>query len=182
VLEQVELALARVLQLAQLLGALAQCPHLAVGGGAGGAAGGLLGAAVPVEDLQLLGGERLLAVLVLAVEREQRRSEAAQVRDGGGAAVDLRAGAPVGADAAGEHDLLGVGGQQLAALGLQRFGEREHPLDVRLGGAGPHDPRPRAPTEQQVERVREHGLARARLSREHVQPIREAQLGPLDQQ
>ncbi len=186
VLEQVELPLTRVLQLAQLLRPLAQLPHLPVGGGAGGAAGGLLGAAVAVEDLQLRGGKRQLAVLVLAVEREQRASEPAQVRDGDGTAVDLGAGTPVGADAAGEHDLLGVGGQQLAALDLQRLGKREHPLDVRLGGAGPHEggrgSHPRAPAEQQVERVREHGLAGARLAGEHVQPVREPQLGPLDQQ
>ena len=50
------------------------------------------------------------------------------------------------------------------------------------GGTGAHDPRLRAPPEQEVQRVREDGLARTGLAGEHVEPDREAQLGPLDKQ
>ena len=53
-------------------------------------------------------GERQLAVLVLAVEGEQRSAELAQVADRRGAAVQVGARAPVGADAAREDELLGV--------------------------------------------------------------------------
>ena len=181
-LEQVELALARGGQLAQLLQLAAQALQLAVGGRAGAAARGLLGPAEAVEDLQLGGGEGQLAMLVLAVEGEQALPQAPQVGDGGGAAVDVRAGAPVGAHAPREHDLLGVGGEQLAALAVQLRGQREAALDIGLGGPGAHDPGARAPAEQQVEGVREHGLAGAGLAGEDVQPRRQLELGPLDQQ
>ena len=153
-----------------------------MGGGAGAAARGLRGPAEAVEDLQLRGGERQLAVLVLAVEGEQALPQALQVGDGGGAAVDVRAGPPVGADAPREHDLLGVGGEQLAALGVQLRGQREAALDVGLGGAGAHDPGAGAPAEQQVEGVGEDGLAGAGLAGEDVQPGGQLELGPLDQE
>ena len=58
----------------------------------------------------------------------------------------------------------------------------EDTLDVGLAGAGANDPRPRAPAEEQVEGVGEHGLAGARLAGEHVQAGREPQLRLLDQQ
>ncbi len=61
-------------------------------------------------------------------------------------------------------------------------GSAEDPLDVGLGSAWPHDVRARAPPEQQVERMREHGLAGAGLAGEHVQTGSEAQVRPLDQQ
>ena len=131
---------------------------------------------------QLRAGERQPAVLVLAVEREQRLGQLAQVGDRRRAAVDERARAPVGADPAGEHDLLGVGGQALAELAAQLVGQLEDALDVGLRRARADDAGLRAPAEQQVQRVREHGLARAGLARQHVEPGREAQLGPLDQQ
>ena len=60
--------------------------------------------------------------------------------------------------------------------------EVERTLDVRLGCARPDDARARLAAEQQVERMRQHRLAGARLAGEHVEPGREAQLGPLDQQ
>jgi hypothetical protein len=121
-------------------------------------------------------------MLVLAVERDERLGELAQVGHGGRAAVDERARAPVGADAPGEHDLVGIGRQALAELAAQRVGQLEDALDVGLGGARPHDARLRPPAEQEVERVGEHGLARPGLPRQHVQPAREPQFGPLDEQ
>ncbi|HEV3322902.1 MAG TPA: hypothetical protein VG147_12030 [Solirubrobacteraceae bacterium] len=116
VLDQVELALTRAVQLPQALQLLTKLTHLAMGGRASGAPGGLRGAAEAVEDLQLRGGERELAVLVLAVEGQQRLPDPAQVGDGDRAAVHVRAGAPVGAHAPCQHNLLGIGRQQLPVL------------------------------------------------------------------
>ena len=121
-------------------------------------------------------------MLVLAVERQQRAAGVAQVGRRGAAAAEVGARAALGAHAAGEHDLVGVGRQPVAELGAQLLGQREDALDVGLGRAGPHDPGPRLAAEQQVERVGEHGLARARLAGEHVQARPEAQLGALDEQ
>ena len=61
-------------------------------------------------------------------------------------------------------------------------GQREHALHVGLRRAWAHDPGPRLAAEQQIQRVREHGLARPGLPREHVQARPETELGPLDQQ
>ncbi len=121
-------------------------------------------------------------MLMLAVERQQARADVAQLGHGGRAAAEVGAGTPVRAHAARERELLGVCGQALAELLSQAVGKVEDTLDVRLGGARAHDPRSRAPAEQQVERVSEHGLARAGLAGEHVQPRRKPQLGLLDQQ
>ncbi len=67
----------------------------------------MLVAAEIVEDLELGGGEGELAVLVLAVEGDERPADVAQLADGGRAAVQVGARAPVGADATRKDDLLG---------------------------------------------------------------------------
>ena len=150
--------------------------------GTGAAPGGLLRTAEAVEDLQLRRGQREPAVLVLAVERQQRAARLAQVGRGGAAAAEVGARAALGAHPAGEHELLGVGGEPVAERRAHRLGQREDALDVGLGRARAHDARPRLAAEQQVERVGEHGLAGARLPREHVEPRAERELGPFDQQ
>ena len=121
-------------------------------------------------------------MLVLAVEREQRAADVAQVGRRRAAPAEVGARAPLRAHAAGEHELVGVGRQPVPQLLAQLVGQREHALDVGLGRARPHDPRPRLAAQQQVERVGEHGLARAGLPRQGVQARAEAQLGALDQQ
>ena len=165
--EQVQLAVAGAGQLAQLGGAALELAHSLIGGAQPLAQRLLVGAAVGVEQLELGGGEHQLAVLVLAVERQQPAAELLQVGLGGGAPAHVGAGATVGPHPAGQHDLLGVGGQALGARQLRRQGE--HPLDVGLGGAGPHDPAPRPAAEQQVQGVRQQRLAGAGLAGEHVQ-------------
>ena len=141
----------------------------------------------PVEDLELGRGQGEPAVLVLAVEGEQPRAERAQVGGRGRAARDEGARPPRAADPPAEHDLVGVLGQPRGDLGqlgiVERAGrELEDALDPGLVRAGPHDLRPRPAAHQQVERVREHGLARPGLARDRVQPLAEAQLGALDQE
>ena len=61
-------------------------------------------------------------------------------------------------------------------------GRLEDALDICLVRAGTHDAPPRLAPEQQVERLGEHGLARAGLAGDRVQAPVESQLGALDQQ
>ena len=180
--QQVELAVARAGAGLQLLERRRRLADLGVGGRARRAPRRLLGPAEAVEDVELGGGERELAVLVLAVEGQQRAAGVAQVGRRGAAAAEVGARAALGAHAPGEHDLVGVGREPVAELGAQLVRQREDALDVGLGRPGPHDPRPRLAAEQQVDRVGEHGLARPRLPRQGVQARAEAQLGALDQQ
>ena len=140
--EQVELALARAGALAQLRQRRLELAHAHVGRRERRAARQVRRAAEAVEDLQLRGGEHELAMLVLAVERQQRDGHLAQVADGRRAPAQVGARAPLGAHAPGEHDLLGVGGQALAELAAQRVRQLEDALHVGLRRAGTHDPRP----------------------------------------
>jgi len=71
-------------------------------------------------------------VLVLAVEREEARAVLAQLRDGGGAAVEVGARASVRTETASENDLLGAVGEPLSELGAQRVGQIEYTLDIGL--------------------------------------------------
>jgi hypothetical protein len=143
---------------------------------------GVLGTAEAVEDLQLRRGQRQLPVLMLAVEREQRATGVAQLGRGRAAPVEVRARAAFRAHAPRQHELLGVVGNPLPQLRAQVAGQLEAALDICLGGARAHDPGARLPPQQQVERVREHGLSRTGLAGQDVEPRREAQLGSLDQQ
>jgi hypothetical protein len=182
VLEQLELGVAGASKLAEALPLGLQAGGLGEGGGARSQADALLGAADAVEDLQLSGRERELAVLVLTVEGQKRRAEVAKIPDGRGAAVQIRAGATVGADPAGEDELPRAGWQSLGERLGELLAELEDPLDVGLPRARPHDSRPRAAAEEEVEGMREDRLARAGLTREHVQPRGQAQLRALDEE
>ena len=180
--QQVELAIARARPGLQLIQRRLGRAGLGVRLGAGRAALRLLRPAEAVEDAQLRGGERELAVLVLAVERQQRAAHVAQVGRRGAAAAEVRARAPLGRHPPREHELVGVRRQAIGQVRGQLRRQREHALDVRLRGARAHDARPRLAAQQQVERVGEDGLARPRLPRQRVQTRPEAQFGALDQQ
>ena len=65
---------------------------------------------------------------------------------------------------------------------LEPFRQLEDALDVGLGRARAHDPRARAPAQEQVEGTGEHRLARSRLPRDHVQSRRELEARVFDQQ
>ena len=147
----------------------------------------VLGPGEAVEDLQLGRGDRQLAVLVLAEEGEQPPAEQLQVGGGRGAPGDEGAGPPAGRDPPPEHDLLGALGQPLGQLRQLRLLQQsrrqvEDALDPGLLRARPDDLRLRLAAHQQVERVRQHGLPRAGLPGDRVQPLAEPQFGPLDQQ
>ena len=186
--EQVEVAIARA-------GALAQLAQLALQPRARARArrpgrsrsAQMLGAAEAVQQLQLRRGERQPPVLVLAEERDHAPAQRLQVRGRRRAALHERARAPLGPDAASQHDLL-ERRRRCARAGRPAPARRAGPAAARTPprrtprGARAHDPRARLAAEQQVERVGEHGLAGARLARERVQPRAGPQLGPIDQQ
>ena len=126
-------------------------------------------------------------MLVLAVERDQPRTELAQVGCGGRPPLHEGPRAPIGPDAAAEDDLVGVVGQALPQLGQIRIVEQarrrlEDTLDVGLGRTRPHDSRARLASQQEVERVREHGLAGTGLTGQRIEPGTEPELGPFDQE
>src|SRR5271166_6036978 len=100
VLEQVELPLAFAGELYERTPALLQSAHAGVRLRAAMKPRSVVALADPVEDLQLAGGDRQLAVLVLAVEGEQARADVAQLADGRGAAGEIGTRAPVAAHAA----------------------------------------------------------------------------------
>src|SRR5205814_9970522 len=60
--------------------------------------------------------------------------------------------------------------------------QSEDTLDVGLQSPRAHDPGPRPAPEQQVQRLREHRLARPRLAGEDVEPGAQTQLRPLDEE
>ncbi len=180
--EQVELTLACARKAREVLERLLGGPDVRMGLRARRASRRLVGAAERVEQLELSRGERQPAVLVLAVEREQRRRSLAQIRHIRGAPVDQRPRAPIGADSAREDQLVRVLREPVAEPGAHLIRQVEDPLDVRLRRSRPHDSGPRLAAEQQIQRMREHRLARTGLTREHVQPGREQQLGAVDQQ
>ncbi len=187
-LEQLELPVALGARGLELLEPALELAHAPVGVRTRSQATGLLGTAAAVEDRQLGARQRQAAVLVLRVEPQQRAPERAQVGHRRRAAVDQGARAPVAAHAPGEHHLALIlsGAQQLQerlvdAPGESR-GQLEHALDVGLLRTRPHDSRPRATAQEQVEGVGEDRLAGPGLPREDVETRRQAQVGPLDQQ
>ena len=129
-------------------------------------------------------GERQPAVLVLPVEGQQRAAERRAGRRPwpSGRRGTRACGRPRPRAARARSPGVRAGRQGSPSSFAQRLGQVEDALDVGLAGARPHDPGPRPAAEQQVERVGEHGLARAGLACEHVQPRRETQVGPLDEQ
>ncbi len=94
-LEQVQLALALRGELAELLQALLRRAHARELSRAQIEALALRGAGEIVEDLQLGGLERQLAVLMLSVEGEQRARDVTQIGERGRAAVEVGPRAPV---------------------------------------------------------------------------------------
>jgi len=121
-----------------------------------------------------------------AEEGHQPGGDCPQLLRGHRAALEVRARRAVGHHAATEHKLRHVERDalgQLGQLGVRRHGGGglEDALDVCLLRAGTHDAPPRLAPEQQVERLGEHRLARARLAGDRVQVAVESQLGALDQ-
>ena len=187
VAEEVQVALARAVALAQLVERRRQPQALPVCLAIALAQPQLPLAGEAVEHVHLRGGDRQPAVLVLPVEGEQAATEQLQVGGRGGAPGDERRGPPRGRDPAPEHDLLGALGQPLGELRHLRLleqagGKVEGPLDPGLAGPRSHDLWARLAAHQQVERMGEHGLAGARLAGDRVEPLAEPQLGALDQQ
>jgi hypothetical protein len=114
--DEVELALTGTGALAQLGQRCLERAHPPIRGPERGPAREVLRATETVEHLQLRGGEHQLAVLVLAVERQQRHGHLAQVGHRRRAPVEVRARPALGAHPPREDHLVGIGGQPLAQL------------------------------------------------------------------
>src|SRR5207237_10901399 len=120
VLEQAELVLTPALALVQLGELGPQARHLRAAGRTGPQALGVLGDAEAVEQLELGGGDRELAMLVLAVEADEGGADLPHLAHGDRAPVQIRARAAIGAHAPGEHELLVIGREALADARLER--------------------------------------------------------------
>ena len=183
-LEQVQLAVARAGALAQLGEARDQRP-LARRRRRGSASrrAGLVRPGEAVEDLELGRREHQLAVLVLAVERQQRGARVAQIGRRRAAPAEVGARAALGAHPAREHELLGVLGQPVArAPRAARPAARRRP--------------PRRPPPRRGARCPDRGLPPSSRSSACASTVLPApvspvstfkpgprqQLGPLDQQ
>ena len=184
---QVEVALAGALAVGKVGELALSIAHRAVRRPVGLAQLEMVRAREPVEDVELRRAESQAPVLVLAEERQEPGAQKLQVGDARRAALDVGARPPRRAHAAGDHELLCVLGQPLGEIGELRVvpearRQLEYALDVGLPRARAHDLRARLAAHQEVERVREHGLARAGLARDRVQARPQAELGALDQE
>ena len=187
--EEVEVALARALALAQLGRARARARRTSRVRGAIALA--QLEVARPgeaVEDLELGRGERELAVLVLAEEGEQARRRAARrsaaVAERPATKALVRPAAPIRRPSTTSSAPSGRRSASSASSGSSSIpsGSVEHALDPGLLGARAGRSAGAPAAHQQVERVREHGLAGPGLTGDRVQARLEAQLGALDQE
>lgn len=114
--QQIEIALARALALAEIGELAAQRHYLGVRGAVTAAALEVLGPGKAVERLELGRCEGQAPVLVLPVECEQPPAERLQLRRRGDPASDEGARPPLGRDAAGERDLARGLGQALGDI------------------------------------------------------------------
>ena len=185
--EQVQVAVAAAGALAQLGQATVQLARAGVSGRELIAQGQSVAPAEAVEQLELRRGQGEAPMLVLAEEGHEAAAERGQIGSRGRTPADERARAPVLPHPPGQRQLVAVVSDQVGQVGqlglLQQPGRQlEHALDVGLGGARADDSGPGLATKQQVERVREHGLAGARLAGDRREPAAGAKLGPLDQE
>src|SRR5262249_3993527 len=144
VAEQVQIPLSRTLAGAKLVQLSLQGTHLFVRRPVTLPALQVPGTREAVENLELGGGEHQPAMLVLAVERQESRSERTEVADGRTSSLDEAAGAASGADPAPEGDLairLRKTVREVRQLRIVKKAvrEREHAFDVCLARARAHD-------------------------------------------
>ena len=136
-----------------------------------------------VEDGAVLGRVGQGAVVMLAVNLDDRRADHPQDLHRDRLIVDEGAGAPVGILHAAQDeiavgvDFLGLG--QAARGVVER--QVEHGADLPLRLAMAHERAVAAPAERQRETVEQDRLARAGLAGEHAETFAKAQLEPVDQ-
>ena len=155
-----------------------------------------------VQQLQLLGRLEQPLVLVLPVDLHQLGRQLAEELAGHRAMVHVGPTAPIARDGPREDKLqlarrLALGALLLTPL-LEGVGQvfleparhalppgvhrqQEAPLHPRTPRARPHDLRARPTPEQQLERIHDQALARARLPRDGVETGTEDELGLLEE-
>ena len=146
----------------------------------------LLLAAEGVEHVELVRGPRQPALLELTGHGDEPLGGCGQILPRHRPAPGVRPRAPVGEDAAREHEPGLVLRGELRETGQlvvveEAVGHVELGLDVRLGATGADGCRVALLAEQQAERVREDRLPRSRLARDRVQPLRGRELRGPDQ-
>ena len=136
-----------------------------------------------VEQGTMLRRVRQRAIVVLAMDLDDRGTDHAQDLDGNRLVVDEGAGAPIGILHTAQDeisvgvDLLRLG--ELARGMVERKVEDGADLPLRLAMA--HERAVAAPAQRQRETVEQDRLARARLARENAQALMEAEIEPVDQ-
>ena len=127
-------------------------------------------------------GVEQAAVVLLAVQLDQRVGERPQRLGGHPAVVDPGLPPAVGARRAAQDQLVRAGQPGLGQQRRRRVAVGQHELrrHLALGGAGAHLAAA-APAEHEAEAVEQDRLAGAGLAGQHVQARPEAQLGRLDQ-
>ena len=122
-------------------------------------------------------------MLVLAVEGDERSAEVAQLADGGRAAVEVGARAPVGAHAAGEHHLAGIRREALAELARAGCsGRSKTPSTYASAAPGRTIPGRERPPSSRSSAWASTVLPAPVSPVSTFKPRRQAQLRPLDQQ
>ena len=185
--EQVEVALARAGPLAQLGQPAVELARAGVCDPELVAQGQDVAPAEAVEQLELGRREGESPMLVLAEEGHEPPAQRRQIGRRGRTAADQRARAAALPHPAGQRELLAILADQVGEVGQlglleQPRGKLEDSLDVGLAGARAHDSGPRLAPQEQVERVRQHGLPGAGLAGDRGEPAAGAKLGPLDQE
>lgn len=137
-------------------------------------------AAVCVQQVALRVRAHQALVRVLAVDVDQAVAQLAQLRDGGGRAVDIRAAASLGVDHAAQGEFFVSVEFALGQPGTQRRGGIEDGGDVGARGALAQHAGVAALAQRQGQGVDEDGLARAGLAGKHGEARAEMDLGLFD--
>jgi len=136
-----------------------------------------------VEQIAVGAGIDKCAIVVLAVDFDQRTADVAHQRDGGLLIVDKDARAPVARLQAAQDDVAvvldGVLGQDFARRMVARH--VEHRRHLPLGGTVAHQRGIAARAERQRQRIEKDGFAGARFAGQNGKPRREIDVEPFDQ-
>ena len=145
-----------------------------------------LGAGEGVEERAVAAGVQQAAVVLLAVQLDQRVGERAQRLGGDAAVVDPGLPPAVGGGGAAQDQLVAAPGTPAASSTARgrvaRRRARRPATTSPCGGAGAHLAAAAAPAEHEAEAVEQDRLAGAGLAGQHVEAGPEVELGRLDQQ
>ena len=145
-----------------------------------------IGTRVAVEEQAVAARVGKPAIVMLAVELDQRRGDIAQQRDPDRLVVDEGLAAPVGLERAPDDQRLAglefdIGFVERGVHRWREQGEFEGGGHARLVFSGTHQPAVGAVAEHQPERVEQDRLARPGFAGEHAEPAAKIEVECLDQ-